>query len=145
MSSNVPTKWTAELVLYYRNRNNTCLKWKKFRLTISSWHGNQQLSIFLYNNWKMHFMFSSAKPSFCSNFQTYKKEFPKKIINPIFFSTKELASTFSTRFALDRLFMSLESESNWAQIFLQMAKYTLDDGYEFQIKRLLGLRNSKIK
>ena len=90
-------------------------------------------------------MFSSAKPSFCSNFQTYKKEFPKKIINPIFFSTKELASTFSTRFALDRLFMSLESESNWAQIFLQMAKYTLDDGYEFQIKRLLGLRNSKIK
>ena len=145
MSSNVPTKWTAELVLYYRNRNNTCLKWKKFRLTISSWHGNQLLSIFLYNNWKMHFMFSSAKPSFCSNFQTCKKRVSKKTSIQFFFPTKELASTFSTRFALDRLFMSLESESNWAQIFLQMAKYTLDDGYEFQIKRLLGLRNSKIK
>ena len=53
-----------------------------------------------------------------------KKEFRKKNINPIFFPSKELASTFSTRFALDRLFMSIESESNWAQIFLQMAKYT---------------------
>ena len=88
MSSTVPTKWTAELVLYYRNRNNTCLKWKKFRLTISSWHGNQLLSIFLYNNWKMHFMFSSAKPSFCSNFQTYKKKSFEKNINPFFFQLK---------------------------------------------------------
>ena len=56
----------------------------------------------------------------------------------------ELASTFSTRFALDRLFMSTESESNWAQIFLQMAKKYLMMAMSFKSNDyvlLLGLRN----
>ena len=89
-------------------------------------------------------MFSSAKPSFCSNFQTYKKKSFEKNINPFFFQLKN----WPVHFPLDLHqigFLCLQNRNQIGHKSFCKWQNILDDGYEFQIKRLLGLRNSKIK
>ena len=89
-------------------------------------------------------MFSSAKPSFCSNFQTYKKEFLKTSIQFFFFQLKN----WPVHFPLDLHqigFLCLQNRNQIEHKSFCKWQNILDDGYEFQIKRLLGLRNSKIK
>ena len=89
-------------------------------------------------------MFSSAKPSFCSNFQTYKKRVSKKTSIQFFFHLKN----WPVHFPLDLHqigFLCLQNRNQIGHKSFCKWQNILDDGYEFQIKRLLGLRNSKIK